>query len=353
MASVLITNPLSHTPCTDIVLCRDLIQQFGWNSTCFQILNPGMSRWVSRARDAAVGFVLSRGMRIVAGAPVCAEDRLADVVREFERASATPVCYFGAESRLRSLLREDASYALVSLGAQPVWRPKIWVERFDGDASLRSQRNRAVNKGVRVSEWSSVRAENHPGLNLCLEQWLTSRGLPPLHFLVEPQTLGLLSGRRIFVAERDGIPVSFVILSPVPNRRGWLTEQFVRGSRAPNGTMELTLDYSVRTIADGGDEYFTMGMVPFVTHEAPLMNANPFWLRTLMAWSKAHGGRFYDFQGLDFFKSKFHPESWETIHAISREPNFSLQTLFAIVSAFTQGSPLRSDPLKDMGRENA
>jgi len=32
---------------------------------------------------------------------------------------------------------------------------------------------------------------------------------------------------------------------------------------------------------------------------------NPLWLRWLLSWAQAHGKRFYNFDGLDAFKTKF------------------------------------------------
>ncbi len=52
-------------------------------------------------------------------------------------------------------------------------------------------------------------------------------------------------------------------------------------------------------------------------------------------WVRAHGRRFYNFGGLDAFKSKFHPHRWEPIFAISNEPRFSPHSLYAIAAAFT------------------
>ena len=61
-----------------------------------------------------------------------------------------------------------------------------------------------------------------------------------------------------------------------------------------------------------------------------------------MGWIRAHGRRFYNFNGLDAFKAKFQPETWEPIYAISNEARFSPLTLYAVASAFTQSSPIRA-----------
>src|SRR5690606_33792566 len=106
------------------------------------------------------------------------------------------------------------------------------------------------NKGVEVHEWPAAQAGADPRLRDCLLDWLSTRGLPPLHFLVETRTLERLYDRRVFVALRPAELVGFLVASPIPARGGWLIEQIIRGSGAPNGTAELLIDAAVRGIAE-------------------------------------------------------------------------------------------------------
>lgn len=324
---------------------RALVLAHGWNATAYQIVNPGMSLWFSERGDAVIGYVERRITRVVAGAPVCALERLADVVDEFERECAARhrrVCYFGAEARLESVLRNRADHARVLLGSQPSWNPAHWASIVAGKASLRAQLNRARNKGVTVSPTPAYEATHDPSLRRVLDEWLATRGLPQMHFLVEPETLTRLFDRRIFVARlRTGDTVAFLVASPAPAREGggWLIEQFVRGARAPNGTVELLLDTAMRELAAEGYEYVTLGLAPLAEHglrEA----ANPVWLRILLEWVRAHGRRFYNFEGLERFKAKFQPDDWEPVYAIVSEPRFSPGALYAIAAAFSDRSPI-------------
>lgn len=322
---------------------RALVLRHGWNATAYQILNPGIEHWFSPRGDAVVGYVKRHSVRVVAGAPICAKVRLAEVVAAWEGEAAIAgdrVCYFGAAGRIKTLMEGAPGYATVLLGAQPVWKPTQWAGIIAGHASLRAQLHRARNKGVVVVEWPPRNATEHPELRRCLQEWLQTRGLPPLHFLVEPETLSALEDRRIFVATRAGAVVGFVVLSPVPARQGWLTEQFVRGHAAPNGTVELLLDAAVRAVAAGGAEYVTMGLVPLSERTWLPAAYNPLWLRLLLTWVRAHGRRFYNFVGLEAFKSKFYPREWEPIFAVSNEARFSPGTLYAIAAAFTGESPI-------------
>jgi hypothetical protein len=54
---------------------------------------------------------------------------------------------------------------------------------------------------------------------------------------------------------------------------------------------------------------------------------------------RKHGQRFYNFDGLDHFKSKLMPEYWEPVYAISNEPQVSGRTMWAIASAFANNRP--------------
>ena len=331
------------TAVRDVPRARALALRYGWNAMAYQVVNDGMQHWFSHDGDAVVGYVRTHGVCVVVGAPICEGSRLHAVLAEWEafvRSLGCRACYFGAAGRVFDALHGRPGYATVVLGAQPVWDPARWPEIPAGAASLRSQMHRARNKGVTVSEWPQARASSDARLRECLRQWLATRGLPTLHFLVEPHTLHDLEGRRLFVAERGEEVVGFINASPVPARQGWLVEQFVRGSHAPNGTIESLLDCMMRAVAADGARYVTMGLVPLRDGSADSVAANPAWLASLLALVRVHGRRFYNFRGLERFKTKFRPHGWEPIYAISAEPRFTLRTLYAIAAAFTVQSPV-------------
>ena len=259
---------------------RDLVLRHGWNATCYQTVNPIFEYTIYDDLDAVVAFVRARGKRVVAGAPVCSLESLESVLDRFDNQEKSDVIYFGAGGRVTTALQKRSHNGVVSLGAQPVWHPANWNDCVQKRKSLRYQFNRARNKGVTVREWSTEEAENSIGLQSVLKEGLDTRGHPPLHFLVEPETLDYLTDRRTFVAEVDGRPVAFLNLCPVPKRNGWLTEQFPRMRNSPNGTIELLMNEAAKVIASEGAEYLTMGLVPFSINGA--ITENPWWLRQVM-----------------------------------------------------------------------
>ena len=82
-----------------------LIKQHGWNSTSFQILEPGFRYWVD-GDDACVGYVDTGAAWVVAGAPIAPPERLAEVTSRFCAAAAAQgrrVCCFGTEERFHEV----------------------------------------------------------------------------------------------------------------------------------------------------------------------------------------------------------------------------------------------------------
>ena len=337
------TNDPSGDPASpdELARARELILAYGWNVTAYQILNPGMRLWFSAAGDAVAGFVDSHGVRVVAGAPVTPDPRMGQVARELEAGAdreGLRVCYFCAGTRLLGAINAEAEHTAVVIGAQPAWNPSEWPGMLSTHASVRAQLNRARNKGVSVDEWTSARATDDPGLRRCLDEWLATRGLPPLHFLVESRTLERLFDRRVFVASRDGRVVGFLVASPIPARSGWLIEQIIRGETAPNGTSELLIDAVVQALRADGYPYVTLGLAPLSTFAGPLGDGGPPWLRFVLSWMRAHVRRFYNFRGLEAFKAKFRPAVWEPIFAISAGRDFPPRMLYGIAGAFSDRS---------------
>ena len=326
-----------------LLRARDLIARYGWNAMSYQILNPGIRLWFSEDLHGVIGYVDTHDYRVVAGSPVCDPSRLPEMVRAFGRCALEErkrVCYFGAQERIPAIMQEFGPVAMLLLGSQPVWHPENWKSRVSSKASLRAQFARARNKHVTVTPWNSGDSPLSPGLERCLREWLATRGLPPMHFLIEPETLDRIYDRRVFVAERDGKPVGFIVASPVQLRKGWLIEQIIRGYDAPNGTAELMLDTAMRNLAESGSEYVTLGLSPLSIRSGIPQLPLPVWINLPLRGVRILGSRFYNFDGLDSFKAKFMPDKWEPIYAVSNEPSISLRTLYAIAGAFSGTSPV-------------
>jgi phosphatidylglycerol lysyltransferase len=321
------------------MLARRLVLSYGWNSTSYQILNPGISHWFSPGASAVVGYIRRGRVLLAAGAPVCPAEALAHVCAEFEafaRRQRCIVCYVCAEKRLRDVLRGSAHHDAVVIGGQPAWRPALWPELVESRRSLRAQLHRSRNKAVVVETISAAEAAKSRELRRVVDEWVRGRPLPPLHFLVEPDVLdGVLLDRVLLVARRNRRAVALLVASPVPARNGYLIELLARCAEAPNGTVELLVDAAMRRFAAERRDYASLGLVALAHTVDSEIRRNPAWLRPLMYFARAHANRFYNFQGLEHFREKMSPERWEPVFAISNERRFSPRTLYAIGAGFS------------------
>jgi phosphatidylglycerol lysyltransferase len=328
---------------TDPDRARDLILKHGRQGYAYQLLNPGVQHWFSRDGQTLVGYVDSHGWRVAGGDPVGDPIDFPAVAHAFAidtHATGRRPVWFGATDEFASTLGRHRPIARVLLGAEPVWQPSAWLAEVQAKPSLRQQLSRARNKGVTVERWTPEQAADHPELQCVLAEWLQTRGLPPMRFLVEPYTLGQLRDRRVYVARRHGESIGFLVASPVPRRCGWLVEQNLRGLDAPNGTTELLMHAAVRDMASAGEDYLTLGLSPLSQRCALPQPPQPGMVNTLLGWARAHGRRFYNFDGLDAYKAKYRPEAWEPAWLVVQGRQVSPAALFAVAGAFSGGQPL-------------
>lgn len=333
---------LEH-PSPDHAAARRLVLRHGWNTVSYQILNPGIRHWFTEDRRCVIGYVRTRTHLVAAGSPVAADEDLPRCIDGFLRFAAAQerrVCFFGAQERTTSILRTTAPVSLFALGAQPVWHPEAWLRTVIGKPSLRAQIRRAENKASRVTVLEFPMPDSVRELRPCLNEWLASRPLLPMHFLVEPDTLSVPEDRIFAVAAIGKRITGFCVATPIPLRNGWLIEQIIRRPEAPNGTAELLLERTITHLASRNAEMITLGLAP-LSLRTDATTPMPFEIASALALTRRFGEPFYHFRGLEAFKAKFEPEEWEPVYAVSNERRASFGMLHAVVSAFTGGTPIR------------
>ena len=309
-----------------------LLKRFGWNSTSFQVLEPGFHYWFD-GDDACVGYVDTGHAWVVAGPPITAPDRVAETCSRFLAAAAEAgrrVSCFGTEARFTEL----TGWPALRIGDQPIWAPDDWSAVVKQSRSLREQLRRARAKGVAIRELKvGELAPAHPTrirIDALIQRWLATRPIAPMGFLVQIDPFTFPEERRYFVAEREGHIVAFLGIIPIYARRGWFFEDFLRDPDAPNGTIELLVDAGMRAAADEQVGIVTLGLVPLAGEVST-------WLRA----ARRLGRSFYDFDGLRAFKAKFKPRAWDPIYLSYPSGRNSVRAVADTLTAFAHGGLLR------------
>jgi len=322
---------------------RELVFAHSLNPIAYQILNPGIQHWFSHEGDALIGYITCNRIRVVAGAPVCSPSRIDAVVDQFESEAAwmkESVCYFHVGPRFAKVVRNSRGHSIAAIGALPYWNPVGWEGILKRDASLRYQISRARHKDIRASEMPATAAAESQELREIRQQWLSSKHLPPLHFLIEPEIFGQLADRRLFVAIQKQRIIGYLLCSPMPKRRGWLFEQWAHAARAPLGTSELLVHTAMSTFANESFREVTMGLVPLSGAVRAPGEPGPLWLQALFSFMRATANPLYNFKGLEHYKYKFRPHYSEPAYAVVNNSHFRPANVFAIARAFA-GSPLQ------------
>lgn len=309
-----------------------LIERHGWNSTSFQILEPGFRYWVD-GDDACVGYVDTGAAWVVAGAPIAPAERIAEVAARFvaaARARGRRVCCFGTETRFIELVQ----WPSLRIGDQPVWAPSDWNDVVRESRSLREQLRRARAKGVvvRALEVAEL-AGGHPvreQLDALIARWLASKQIAPMGFLVQLDPFSFPDEKRYFVAERAGTIVGFLVAIPIYARKGWFFEDLLRDPSAPNGTTELLIDAGMRAARDADVQHVTLGLAPLAGDVSP-------WLRFARRWGRA----LYDFEGLYAFKAKLKPREWDPVYLSYPRGHSGVLAVVDTLTAFARGGLLR------------
>jgi len=310
-----------------------LLRRYGWNATSFQMCEPGF-QFFWPDDDACVGYVDTGRAWIAAGAPVCAPERLADVARAFvaeARRAGRRVCFFAVEARFADLSELRA----LAIGDQAVWDPRAWPEVLTASRGLREQLRRARAKGVVVRVARSTAAGTvEPALAARLEQvtqrWLGTREMAPMGFLVRVDPLTPLPEHRFYLAEREGVLVAFLQVTPIFSRQGWLLQNLVRLPEAPNGISELLIDAAMRDAVTGGCALVTMGLAPLSGNVTPVL-AMVRWL----------GRALFDFDGLRAFRAKLRPTAWTPQFVCFPASQGATRSLLDVLTAFANGSLTR------------
>lgn len=325
-----VANPLELSSQQERVLAE--LKAHGYNATSFQVLEPGFSYWFDDS--GCVAYVDTGRAWVAAGAPIAPPAQIAACAQGFvaeARAAGRRACFFAVEERF--LERVDFASGLI--GEQPVWNPAQVAESRAGSRSLREQLRRARAKGVvarRISarELDADHDSTRRAIDQLIERWSETRTLAPMGFLVAVHPFQFAEERRYFVAERDGALVAFVAAVPIYARGGWLLEDFLRDPEAPNGTVELIIDYALRELGREGATYATLGL-------APLSGDVNGWLRAVRDATT----ELYDFHGLRAFKAKLRPERWDPIHLAHPRGQLGLVAVWDVLTAFSRVGLLR------------
>lgn len=327
------------------------IQQYGWNNTSFQTLEPFFEYWFDPNGLGVVAYYKAWGTWVAAGAPICPHDQLVPCALRFVDAAKRAgyrVCFFGTAARFADECGPHATH--VKIGEQPCWDPTRWRSDPKRAQLVGSQCRRAKRKGVIVrsvpfQEMADTDSPSRRQAEQVMRQWLRTHRMATMSFLVHLETFSFAQERRYFLALRSETsdtnekwePVGFLSMVPVYARDGFFLEDLIRTPSAPNGTAEALIDAAMQSLGEENKCYASLGLSPLRNTDRSRY-PQPVWAKNLFGLSRRLSTPIYNFEGLAAFKAKFRPDEWEEVY-VTGFPKFQFSMLIAVLMAFMRSYP--------------
>jgi phosphatidylglycerol lysyltransferase len=306
----------------------------------------GLDVWHSPSGFGTFHYRDVKGYRVTAGLPRAASADLVAFHEEFAsacRRENLKSLHFGMNESAQEFLPIHPcgeSRARWHVGDLPLFDLARWHEEAAIPVSIRAQTRRAQKHGVTVTHWPTksfdpTRLHELLGVR---DAWLRAKPLPPLVFLTTPYLFKPWPETGVFVAERHGTIVGFLVGSCALFGTVFRIDAVARIPDAPNGTAELLVREAFRVASCRGMQRGTLGLAPL--SQRSNVKTKGWW--GAVSWcARRYGRGVYSFAGLEAFKAKFEPDAWVPLYAVAPGRRFTPRDVLAVARVFVGGSIVR------------
>jgi phosphatidylglycerol lysyltransferase len=297
----------------------ELLRVHGTSSVCSFALADDADYFFSRNRRAVVAYRFESDTLLAIGDPIGPIEELQPLLTDFERHCRERDWswgFFQARPELLDLYR-SLGWRAIHIGEDPVLETDRFTLEGPERADVRRMAGRAVREGIEVRHFlpgsealSGAGADLHEfreQLHQVSSEWLATRPSAEKGFCVgrfDPAGLrhGWLAVAWSAATRRvEG----FVTWEPIWARRGWALDLLRRRSQTTPGTMELLIVRSVEHARARGDAMLSLSLSALANAESDEEAAAADEFARARAFLRRHLARFYDFEGLFRWKSKF------------------------------------------------
>ncbi|GLI27149.1 hypothetical protein ARHIZOSPH14_13910 [Agromyces rhizosphaerae] len=314
---------------TDQRLMRTLLERHGGGTLGYLGTWRGTSYWFADDLDAGVSFRLENGVALAISDPVCAPERLDEVVAGFvaycDEAGWTPVFYSAHEATRAAA--ERLGWHSISVGEETRIDPTVVAFRGKAWAKVRQPLNRGIREGL-TTVWSSWRDLPLPvqgRVAAISEQWVAEKALPEMGFtlsgvdeLRDPSVRLMLA---VDAQEHVHGVTSWLPVHGDGRLVGWTIDFMRRADDAMPGVMEYLIASATLHMKEESLTVLSLSGAPLATKpvadgETP---PEPTAIDQVLAFLARTLEPAYGFASLFRFKAKFNPQ-YETLWLSYADP---------------------------------
>jgi phosphatidylglycerol lysyltransferase len=328
----------------------DMLHAYGDSTVAAFALDDDVDYFFSRNGRAVLAYRFESDTLLVIGDPIGPAEELRPLLVDFARFCTErdwAFAFFQARPERLPLYRELGWRAL-HIGEDPV----LWADHFRLQGGAVAEARRAVGKAERVGLDTLSFLPSEQALDLAQRdrelfesmreasnEWLQGRSGGEKGFCMGRFEPSRLRASWVMVAwnpSRTRVE-GFITWVPIWARRGWALDLMRRRRDAAAGTMELLVTRSVEAARQRGEAMLSLSLSALVDvekeEEGSTTGADTDRAR---AFLRRHLARFYDFEGLFRWKSKFDP-SFEDRYLVYPAPLALPRVVLALVRAQSSG----------------
>lgn len=319
----------------------DLFLRYGYEHQSFVSLYGEKEVWRCSQPEAAVIYRRIGRLAVVGGGPLTARENLPEVTSLFLRfcreqnldCVMTPIAAESAE------IAAHCGMGLLKIGESGYFNLPGWKPAGDRGKKVRAGVNQARNAGIRIERYfprvNKDQALKEEIEDLC-QQWLDSREVDALGWLLELDPFQLAEHKQYFLARKAGGRLEAMLACcPIPARKGWYLEDLIRLPDAERGVSELLVVEALNALAAEGAQLATLATSPL----AGVKGAGGDFklISCILSLIYQHLEAFYHFKALHRFKSKFPPSFVDAEFAAIYPPRIGLRTIFSMANLMDPG----------------
>lgn len=307
-------------------------RQWG-GSTADALLDQATQIFTIPEVEGFIGYRSISGSTVVYGEPVCSEDDLETLFKQFHQFCKNrnnSVTYVIASEKFAKWALKHGCKSVVEFGEELILDPSSDDPKRGSQGELvRKKIKRSQNEGIVVKEYRHSNPEIEAQMIKVGNAWLKGRQGPQvyiskLHIFDDPY------GRRWFYAQRGSTIVGVLMMNQLQAKKGWAITQIMLVPDAPPGTPETLVIHALETLAKEDCTYVTFGAVP-AKQLGEIIGLNKLYSKLMRLGYKAARLVFH-LDGKKIFWQKFQPRS-QKCYLVFSESRISKRVVLGLVRA--------------------
>jgi len=286
----------------------------------FKLWPPDKAYFFNRDRSAGLAYKATHGVALIVGDPLGSTGETKGLINEFMSLCRLndwrPALIHTEQTNIK--LYTKLGFEIQKIGEEAIISTNKFVEQVATTKDFRHINNKFSKLGYSTSLLEPPHSpELLQQLRIISDDWLGGPGRAERGFMMGYFSTDYMQQCKIMVVKDDHHQVrGFInqVPSPTPAEANF---DFLRHSKSSPGNINdfLMLNFII-SLHQQGIPKLNMGLSPLVGLEENHDNASNR-LNSFLNFAYANGNRFYSFQGLKRFKTKYQPE-WESRYIVYR-----------------------------------